>query len=560
MRPSQPQAAGTSVGPAGGVGVGLVLAAGPFILPYALPGGGDNKGGASALPEMTFFLPYPPFDVVSHAPLRPATYAENILASIHRTINSSWTATYPFNPTLNESLSLAVVILGILPALYWRRTWGWLLIWLFFYFGTLGPFLRLSGGDASNVTRVMGDYVVRLPYVWMVQFIPGMSRMFAPYRLGAFVIVCSVALLAIGISRFRWRAWMAPFVIAAIVAQPMYRWGRGAVNEGDADDREFRSPVKINRIQVPQFYKDLDKERLFGIIEVPIDQQQDLLYYYQVVHGQKVYKSWASPAAIPPLLRPKGAGGPVGERLRFMARGENWNGPVPDALQALSHDPSGADLAVLGTPELQRWGKALRYELLIIHERGYYLVDPQQGKAMYETAVQRVTEAMGVQPETIEELHKGDPLNPEVGVPIVGDLVPWSSQPMNLPPQKAPAVYRMAVYKLPVPVATGEEEAVEEEGPDPFNPEAVPGGDASATPPPEPHEHNEVTHTAAAPGAPLPGQEGSAAAQPAGGGTPPPTPAPPGAPGGAPAPAGAPGGGTPTDAPAPAEAGATGGQ
>lgn len=432
-----------------GLALGVLLAAGPFVLPYALPPDGQQGGGAGQLPEMTFLLPYPPYDTVSHAPLRPQTYQENLLASLHRAIGSSWSATYPFDPTLNEGLQVVVLLLGVLPAVWRPRSWGWLGVWVFFYLGTLGPYLRVGSGDAENVTRFFTDYVLRMPYVWMFQFIPGMSRMFAPYRLAAFVMVASVALVAIGLSRFRWRMWLAPVVIAATLIQPMGRWGRGSVNEGDADSRELRTPIKINRIRVPAFYQDLDPTALTGIIEVPLDQQQDLLYYYQIVHGQKVYRSWASPAAVPPSLRPQNAGAEHGERLRYLARGDKVSGPIADALMQLSHAPDTVDLASFQGGGLSEFAKTNNYRHLIVHERGYFLTQPARGRELFEIAVEKVRVALGIEPEMHDELKKGDPANPELGVPIVGDLVPWSSQPADLPPERAPAVYHMAVFEIP---------------------------------------------------------------------------------------------------------------
>ncbi|MES2638734.1 MAG: hypothetical protein V4850_04610 [Myxococcota bacterium] len=446
-----------------GVALGTALAAGPFILPYALPEDGAPKNTstnvtsavASALPEMTFFLPFPAYDTISHAPMRPQTYAENVHASINRTIGSSWSATYPFDPTLNEALPLVVIGIGVLPAILRRRSWGWLAVWLFFYLGTLGPFLRVGAGDNTNVTRLFDDYVLRLPFVWMFQFIPGMSRMFAPYRLASFVVVSSVALVAIGLARLPFRSYIWPLVFLATVAQPMYRFGKGAVNEGDADSREFRSPIKANRIRIPEAYTAFDPTKLEGIVELPLDQQQDLVCYYQLVHKQKVYRSWASPSAVPPALRRPGAGGLIGERLRFWARADVVSGPVPDVWQGMSRDPENTDLSALGTDALAAFAKTGSYTRLIVHERGYFLVDPTRGTTLYLAAVRRLGEALGVAPVEHVELAKGDPANPEFGVPIVGDLVPWTSQPAELPPERAPARYRMAVIDLPLtPVAT----------------------------------------------------------------------------------------------------------
>jgi hypothetical protein len=464
--------------------IGVILVAGPFVLPYAMPGAGSNSGGASALPEMTFFLKYPPYDTVAYAPLRPQTYAENLLASIHRTIGSTWSATYPFDPSLNESLQWTVLVFGLLPALWRSRSWGWLGVWAFFYIGTLGPFLRIGTGDAQEVTRFGADnnLVLRLPYTLMFQYIPGMSRMFAPYRLGSYVIVASVVLLAVGLSRTRYRMWLAPLVIAATIMQPMGRWGRGGVNEGDTDSRIFKSPLKLNRIIVPDYYKSIDPTSLSGIIELPFDQQQDLLYLYQIVHGQRVYRSWASPAAVPPALRPQNAGGDYGARLRYQARQDAVSGPVPDALTQLSRDSHDSDLTALTLSSMVAFAKTNNYRRMILHERGYYLVDPRRGGELYETARRRLTTALGLEGTEYDELRRGDPANPVLGVPIVGDLVPWSSQPMDLPPDQAPAVYHMTVWELPDPGADLSDKKIEANTGIPGSPGGPPPGALAAEP------------------------------------------------------------------------------
>lgn len=438
----------------GGVALGVALAAGPFILAYALkePGPASAPSAQEAdkplLPEMTFFLPFPSYDTVSHAPLRPQTYAENVLASINRTIGSSWSANYPLDPRVNYALPLVVVGLGVLPALARRRSWGWLAVWFVFYLGTLGPFLRLGDGDAREVVRLDGDYVIRMPYTLMFQFIPGMSRMFAPYRLASYLVVASVVLVALAIARLPFRAWIAPFVMVATVAQPMYRWGRGAVNEGDADSREFRSPIKANKIRVPDYYKEIDSSKLEGIVELPLEQQQDLLYFYQILHQQKVYRSWATPGAIPPFLRTKDTGGDAGARLRYLARPDVISGPVPKVFDELSHHPMATDASGLTPESLAKWAKNGGYTRIIVHERGYFLVDPNLGARLYAAAVEHLSTQLGEAPVVIDELKKGDPSAPEFGVPITGDLVPWTSQPADLPEGRAPAIFHMAVFVI----------------------------------------------------------------------------------------------------------------
>lgn len=451
-----------------GVGLGVGLAAGPFVLAYAAgeSGAGSAAGGRAALPEMTFFLPFPSYDTVANAPLRPETYAENVLASINRTLGSSWSLTYAVDPRLGYALPLTVMAFGVLPALARRRSWGWLAVWLFFYLGTLGPFLKIGDGDALEVVRLEGGYVIRMPYTLMFQFIPGMARMFAPYRLASYVVVASVALVALSLARLPFRSWLAPLVIGATFAQPLYYWGRGAIVEGGGDAREWRSPIKASRILVPDYYKEIDKTQLTGIVELPLEQQQDLLYYYQVVHHQKVYRSWASPGAVPPFLRAKQSGGNAGARLRFLARPDVVVGKVPTALDELSKRPMTTDAEGLTLDNFRKWGKTGNYQRIIVHERGYFLSDRSQGSRLYQAAVDRISTNLGIIPIASHEMRRGDPTNPEFGVPTSGDLVPWTSQPADIPEAIAPSALRMAVFEIPpaptdvVPAAVPAEEGV----------------------------------------------------------------------------------------------------
>ena len=517
-----------------GVGLGMVLLVGPFILPYALPESSSqgHSSGLAALPEMSFFLPFPSYDTISHAPLRPSSYAENVHASLHRTIGSSWSASYPVDPTLNEALPLTVLLLGLIPALLRRRSWGWLLIWGFFYLGSLGPFLRIGSGDTENVTRVMEEYVVRLPYVWMFQLVPGMSRMFAPYRLGSYVVVASVALVAIGLSRLSFRAWLLPFVVAGTVAQPLARLGRGAINEGDARLESWRSPFKMTRMSVPAFYrKELDPTAYTGIVELPLDQQQDIVCFYQTVHQQKVYLSWASPGSLPPFAREVGTAGEAGKRLRFQARPDVLDGEMPALWRNLSTAPESANVEILTTPALESWAQAGHYQWVVLHERGYLLVDTARGFFLYETAKTELSKVLGPPVETSEAV-RGDPANAPFGVPTAGELIPWSSQPLRLPPNGMPDSYRMAIFKLPVEFSEYVEVADNTAGA---------AGTAMGAP-------NTVEHHEAAPGEPMPAGGSSVDGIPAAGAAPQPAPhvhveAPPGAPRpveAAPAPAAAP--------------------
>ena len=103
-----------------------------FLLPYFSAGeqGGGGRGGSEALPELTFFLPYPTYDTIASAPQRPTNYRENVLSSLHRGIDSSWPADFIIDPRHGVLAFPAVVfLLGIVPAIFQKRARFWLLIW-----------------------------------------------------------------------------------------------------------------------------------------------------------------------------------------------------------------------------------------------------------------------------------------------------------------------------------------------------------------------------------------------------------------------------------------------
>jgi hypothetical protein len=239
-------------------------------------------------------------------------------------------------------------------------------------------------------------------------------------------------------------------VAALVVIQPMLRLGRGAVNEGDADLEEVRSPFKMNRITVPEFYRSLDPAQLGGIIEIPLDQQQDITCFYQTVHQQKVFKSWASPGSIPPFARMEDSAGAIGAQLRFQAEPDTMEGDIPTLWTQLSSSPDTVNLTPLTTPAFAEWAAKGQYQWVILHERGYLLVDPARGFFLYETAKAELGKVIGAPIMEIEEARRGDPANALFGVPTSGELMPWSSQPLRLPKEGMPESYRMAVFKLAV--------------------------------------------------------------------------------------------------------------
>ena len=123
-----------------------------------------------------------------------------MLSSLNRTIASSWSMDGLFNPSHPRSWPLVLFLGGLIPALalkpgLYPRSRFWAVVFLVFWVGTLGPFLKWGGTlDSAQVVTLADRFVLRLPWTGMFRWIPGMSRMFAPYRMGSLAVVAAVHL------------------------------------------------------------------------------------------------------------------------------------------------------------------------------------------------------------------------------------------------------------------------------------------------------------------------------------------------------------------------------
>lgn len=427
--------------------VGLAL----FLAPYFSTGSEDAsgaRGGTALLPEVTFFLPYPAYDTVASAPLRPSTYRDNILSSLHRGIDSAWPADYVINPNHGVlAFPVVVFLIGVLPALFIRRARVWLLVWTVFWLGTLGPFLKFGAQKDTAEVFMLGEFVVRMPYTFMFQFIPGMSRMFAPYRMASLVVVASVVLVAISLDQLRRRTRLvaAVLVAVAVVVQPLYRFD--LEDDDIARPLMWRVPTQISSIKLPEFYARLDPDGWEGLIELPLEQQQDIICAYQAVHHRKVYRSWATSPAIPPWMRRIG-GGDIGRRLRWLASEEPRQDPSREIFGTLSDNPIDADLSAWSESDLANLLQSGSYRYLIVHERGYFLSDPQQGRLLYRAAVRKLEERLGMEAEEEVEIAAFDWPGKKRHFPSGPALVPWASQEVSMPTTDMPSRYFMAIFDL----------------------------------------------------------------------------------------------------------------
>jgi hypothetical protein len=468
-----------------------LLVAGPFVRPYM--GNADAVG--AALPEMTFFLPFPRYETIAEAPMRPASYEENVLASLHRTIRSSWAADYLVLPTRGErAWPFPVLLLGVLPLLWRRKGLFWVGVLLFFYASTLGPYLKLSTGSDADAVLLMGErWVFRMPWAWLFRWVPGMSRLFGPYRLASMLVVASVVVVALGMELStrgrRWwlRAGLALLSVAFIMAQYLFLWTVDFVPDDAVRPSRWRAPIKVSHIEVPDFYRQLDPTEAAGIIELPLWREQDVLCYYQTIHHHKVFRSWATQGAMPPTLLEEG-GGEVGARMRYLASEDATATPAAMAFDLLSKAPSEVAITDIDPVSVAALAQHGDYRYLIVHERGYYLLEPYTGPMLYQDAVRRLSGALGLEPEQVIEHQWTDyPGNPYgiTGGPV---YVRWSAEEINLHDRQMPSKLYMAIFDLAPLLERVEAEATAAamedgdlpEGSDPGGLEGTPGEEPGA--------------------------------------------------------------------------------
>ena len=422
-----------------------------FLMPYfSADSDPEGHGGVKQLPEVTFFVPYPDYDTIASTPERPTNYHDNVLSSLHRGIDSAWPADYVLDPRHGvKALPLVVFLFGVLPAIRYRRARVWLVVWLFFWIGTLGPFLKVGAGKDTAEVLMLGEYVVRLPFVWMFQFIPGMSRMFAPYRMASMVVVSSIALVAIVLDEVRsdHRRWWSLLLLFGVIVQPFYRFDLEELGANDAGPSMWRTPIQLSAMKIPEWYQNLDPTGWEGIIELPLEQQQDLLCTYQAYHHRKVYRSWATIPAIPPWIRNSG-GGLIGKRMRWLAKSEPNGDKMEELFRDLSREPLAANIDELSETGLKTLMDYGDYRWLIVHQRGYFLLDPNQGDVLYRDIVRRLEERLEVPPERIIEQEAFEWPGKREQYPVGPAWIPWASQEVQKRVEDMPQRYEMAIFDL----------------------------------------------------------------------------------------------------------------
>lgn len=417
----------------------------PFTSPYMLSS--LIEPGAAKLPEVTWFKSFPSLEALRNVPLRPDTRKDNLLASLARVLYSSWPLDWAWNPLQTRPVPLVMGVMSVgVGLLRFRRVAFWMWIFLLFYMLTWGPYLQYGG----EFIHVLGEYTVRLPYWYAFKFIPMMSRLFAPYRMGSLVVLAMMVLLALNLGalssrldRFGWLKLLGGTLFVGLYLGQMWvdpmqlkRIGSNAL-----------LPLPASEVSVPEWYYQLAKEKgRLGIVELPLERQQDLLNYYQVVHSKKVLGGWADPGAIPPKLRFDKSPNKVGALLQWLSLPDGMErNNFAQALKQLGQSPySLGPYQASDQTSMVQFG----YRYVVLHELGCYLLEPRWGKELYARMKSQLTTALG---EPVVEALEHPMSRDEAQLKPYRNGAPWmlSLYSPLLIPEPRPVPLHMVVFRIP---------------------------------------------------------------------------------------------------------------
>jgi hypothetical protein len=358
------------------------------------------------LPEMTYRRDFPPLGFLLQDP-REVDQRDPLSQSIMRYRSDSPPALFPVYPAYVLNIPLAVTLFALVP-LFFRRPvpWLWVLVFLFFYILSLGPYLR-NGLQLDNYVRIFDGRPVPLLYTAFFKYVPFFARLFAPVRMMGMMYVAVLALVVLNMksivewlgSKFkvpnipRLRKITAFMVIFIIISMAVQMTLAGQI------------PVVANEVVYPEIYKAIaaDKNENTGIIEVPF-RVGDFVHFYQVFHGKKLLWGWTYGSI--PMGFPEG-------RAKFLATAEpvqtNTFVGFLESMNKLQEIPDPFQPADLEKLRLSG------YRYVILHERGCEEMDARKSDEIYDYFLKNLTENLGEPIVIGVEKHK--PLAKMAGQP-----------------------------------------------------------------------------------------------------------------------------------------------
>ena len=329
----------------------------------------------------------------------------------------NWNYLITFDSRVHQSVPLVMILLaGAGLVLSFRSGLLWTLALAFFYLISLGPFAK--GGIHAEVLLGPDGSVIRLPYVWLFEYVPIQARLFHPDRGVIWVYLALAVLAGLGLAAILKRLKLPAFthwpISLGILALVIWH----VVSPGPW-------PMPTSRLAAPAFYRNLAREPVCGIIEMPLGAAfEPVVNYYRTFHhcylarGRRPGEedidpenpAWIFLAALgpavptgPPIAPPGGSGGPGPPPGAPHHGPGNISQPMPPPAQIASPptDQAGRPLILpstpLASPTPSSWralaGQGYRY--LVVHENIFRYYDPKQGAARYQSALAALTRTLG---------------------------------------------------------------------------------------------------------------------------------------------------------------------
>lgn len=376
----------------------FVLVSGPFSFRYI-----EIVMMGKELPEVTYGRDFPPLDFLfkDFSQLDPR---DELSHSIMRYRYSSQPVDFPFLLRYNVNLPLVVTLLILIPMFFVKPVpWFWIITLFFFYFLSLGPYLKVGSGH-ENYVRIFEGRGVPLPYVVFFKYVPFFARLFAPLRLLGMFYVSAVALVVIntkyvigkirekfsGLGKVEVNLIKSAFVVLFISLMVLQMFS----------SRQL--PIPLTKIVVPEVYKNLrEYPGKFGIIQVPF-RTGDFVNYYQIYHKKRLLWGWAS-GSVPNNFPPS-------EALYLALPNFKHDNSFIRYLEELNTKPE--DPPDFKDEDLKRL-KYNGYRFVVLHERGCFILDEHEGDKIYDYFLNELSEHLGKPVMTGNEpANQGSKLTP----------------------------------------------------------------------------------------------------------------------------------------------------
>ena len=124
------------------------------------------------------------------------------------------------------------------------------------------------------------------------------------------------------------------------------------------------------------------------------------------------------------------------------------NSRMESLFRELSRKPLDADIEAFSKDDLLNLMEMGTYRWLVVHERGYYLVDPNEGDIAYRDVLRRLEEKLGIEAKQLIEQKAFDWPAKRRHFPVGPAWIPWASQEVQKPIQDMPDRYFMAIFDL----------------------------------------------------------------------------------------------------------------